>query len=70
MKQSKLISHSSPLPISIPEDIAARCDGPDQFEKFDNLFRTVIATPKAEIDKNEAKWKRAQAKRSLSRKSR
>jgi hypothetical protein len=54
---------SSLRQISIPEDIAARCDGPDQFEKFDNLFRTVIATPKAQIDKQEAKWKRAQAKK-------
>lgn len=53
----------SSKPIQIPEDIAARCDGPDQFEKFDNLFRTVIATPKAEIDKRDAKWKRAQAKK-------
>ena len=54
---------SSAKPIQIPEDIAARCVGPDQFEKFDNLFRTVIATPKAEIDKQDAKWKRAQAKK-------
>ena len=34
---------SVPVPISIPEDIATRCDGPDQFEKFDALFRTVIS---------------------------
>jgi len=60
-------SSSSQRPINIPEDIAARCDGPDQFEKFDNLFRTVIATPRAEIDKNEAKWKRAQVKKRASK---
>jgi hypothetical protein len=54
---------ASPKSLDIPEGIAARCDGADQFEKFDNLFRTVIATPKVEIDKQEAKWKRAQAKK-------
>jgi hypothetical protein len=48
---------SSPRPIDVSKDIAARCNGPDQSEKFDNLFRTVIATPKAEIDKRDAKWK-------------
>lgn len=60
MKQSP-----SSKPIQIPEDIAARCDGPDQFEKFDSLFRTVIAAPKAEIDKREAKWKQTQAKKKV-----
>jgi hypothetical protein len=58
---------STPKPMEIPEDIAARCGGPDQFEKFDSLFRAVIATPKAEIDKNETKWKRAQVKKRASK---
>jgi hypothetical protein len=49
--------------IAIPEDIAAKCDGPDQFKRFDNLFRAVIATPKADIDKADAKWKRKQEKK-------
>jgi len=53
---------ASPLPINI--GIAARCEGSDQFEKFDSLFRTVIATPKAEVDKQEAKWKRKSQRRS------
>jgi len=51
-----------PKPIAIPEDLAARCTGDDQFEKFDSMFRNVISVPKAEIDKQDAKWKRAQAK--------
>jgi hypothetical protein len=51
-----------PKPIAIPEDLAARCEGSDQFEKFDRLFRNVISVPKAEIDKQDAKWKRAHAK--------
>jgi len=33
------------------------------FQKFDSLFRAVIAVPRAEIDKREAKWKRARKKR-------
>ena len=49
-------------PITIPPDLAAKCDGPNQFENFDKLFRAVIAVPKAAIDKEEAKWKRARAK--------
>ena len=53
----------SSTPITIPDDIAAKCDGPDQFERFDRLFRAVIATPKAEIDKRETNWKRKRAKR-------
>jgi hypothetical protein len=52
-------SASQPKPISISPEVAARCDGPKQFEKFDNLFRAVIAVPKAEIDKEEAKWRRS-----------
>lgn len=28
-------------------------------QKMDNLFRAVIAVPKAEIDKREKEWKRA-----------
>jgi hypothetical protein len=32
--------------IEIPPDIAAKCDGPDQFNRFDSLFRKVISHPK------------------------
>lgn len=55
--------NSEPKPISIPPEIAERCDGPNQFEKFDQLFRTVIAVPKSAILKEEAKWKRSRAKK-------
>jgi hypothetical protein len=44
--------------INIPDNLAARCDGPGQFERFDKLFRAVIAVPKAAINKEEAKEKR------------
>jgi len=33
------------------------------FESLDSLFRAVIAVPKTEIDKREAKWKRAPKKK-------
>jgi hypothetical protein len=39
--------------ISIPQE-----PGGTPFERFDRLFRKVIAVPKATIDKEEAKWKR------------
>lgn len=50
-------------PIVVSPELAAKCDGPNQFENFDRLFRAVIAVPKAAIDKEEAKWKRARAKK-------
>lgn len=55
--------HPSNRAMVIPPDIAAKCDGPDQFQNFDRLFRSVIAVPKATIDKEEAKWKRQQMKK-------
>ncbi|MEO5923584.1 MAG: hypothetical protein ABIR70_07135 [Bryobacteraceae bacterium] len=52
-------------PASIPADILAKCDAPEQARSFDRLFRSVMAVPKATIDKAEAKWKRTQAKKKL-----
>lgn len=62
-------SQDTPKPITIPDDLAARCDGPNQFENFDKLFRAVIAVPKSAILKEEAKWKRARAKKHTKTKS-
>lgn len=56
-------AHEPPKPITIPDDIAAKCDGPHQFERFDQLFRTVISVPRSEVLKEEAKWKRARARK-------
>jgi len=56
-------------PITIPPEIAAKCDGPNQFENFDRLFRAVIAAPKAAIDKAEAKWKRARTRKKRAKKA-
>jgi hypothetical protein len=33
------------------------------FQKLGSLFRAVIAVPKAEIDRREKQWKRAQKKK-------
>jgi uncharacterized protein YifE (UPF0438 family) len=37
--------------------------GNTPMEKFNNLFRAVIAVPKSEIDKREKQWKRKQARK-------
>ncbi|MBZ5609802.1 MAG: hypothetical protein LAP38_16190 [Acidobacteriia bacterium] len=42
-------------PIAVP--------GGTPFQRMDNLFRAVIAVPKAEIDKREEKWKREKKRR-------
>ncbi|MGI8989977.1 MAG: hypothetical protein ACR2I2_10375 [Bryobacteraceae bacterium] len=54
---------SEPKPISIPDELAARCDGPNQAERMDQLFRAVISAPRSAVLKEEAKWKRARAKK-------
>jgi hypothetical protein len=43
--------------------IAARCEGPNQFENFDRAFRHSLTIPKEAIVKEEARLKRARAKR-------
>lgn len=42
---------------------APNVPGKTEFERFDNFFRAVIAVPKATIDKEDAKWKRAREKK-------
>ncbi len=49
--------------------LAAKCDGPNQFENFDRLFRAVIAVPKAAIDKEEEKWKKQRARKKQTKKA-
>jgi hypothetical protein len=51
-----------PKPIQISPEVAARCDGSDQAERMDALFRAVISVPHSTIVKEEEKWKRARAK--------
>ena len=42
-------------PIDVP--------GSTPFQKMDNLFRGVIAVPKAEIDRREAEWQKTHGKK-------
>jgi hypothetical protein len=44
-------------------ELADRCDGPDQFEKFDKAFRASLTVPKATLLKEEARLKRARARK-------
>ena len=45
-----------------------RVPGKTEFERFDNFFRAVIAVPKATIDNEEKKWKRARASKKRAKK--
>ena len=49
-------------PIAIPDDIAAKCDGPDQGERFDRGVRAFLSVPKSAVLKSEAKTKRRKQK--------
>jgi hypothetical protein len=52
-----------PKPMNISPELAARCDRPDGAERMDQLFRAVISTPHSAVLKDEAKRKRARAKK-------
>jgi hypothetical protein len=45
-------------PITIPPDIAMKCNGPDQAATFDRGIRAFLAVPKAALLKDEAREKR------------
>jgi len=44
-------------------DLSARCAGPNQFENFDRALRQLLTVPKAAVLKEDARWKRARAKK-------
>ena len=48
-------------------DLSGRCAGPDQFQNFDSAFRRALAVPKAAVLKEDARWKRARAKKRAGR---
>jgi len=56
-----------PKPISISPELAARCDRPDAAERMDKMFRAVISVPHSAVLKDEAKRKRARAKKHASK---
>ena len=43
--------------------IAARCEGPNQFDNFDRMFRHSLAIPKEAVLKEEARLKKARARK-------
>lgn len=47
-----------PGEMNISDELAARCDGPDQFNTFDLGVRAFLAVPKSAVLKDEAKGKR------------
>lgn len=49
-------------PIEISDELAQKCDADNQFERFDRVFRQVVATPKKTIDKEAARLKRRKAR--------
>jgi hypothetical protein len=49
-------------------ELNARCDGPNQFENFDRAFRKTLTVSKADLLKEEARLKRARARKRAKRK--
>ncbi len=54
---------SQPKPIQISPELAARCEGNDQAERMEKVFRAVLSVPHSAVLKDTAKRKRARAKR-------
>jgi hypothetical protein len=52
---------STPKPISITDDVAARYTEPDQSERFDSAVRKVLAYPRAAMLQHEAEHRKAVA---------
>jgi hypothetical protein len=50
-------------PEGITDELKAKCNAENQFERFDRVFRQVLSVPKAAIDKEAAKVKRLKAKK-------
>jgi hypothetical protein len=39
--------------------------GETPFERFDNIMKRILSTPKREVDEKAAEWKRERKKRKL-----
>jgi hypothetical protein len=44
-------------------ELNARCEGPDQFKRFDSAFRASLTVSKSAVVKEEAPLKRARARK-------
>jgi hypothetical protein len=58
----KSAPQSTPKPITIPPEIAAKCDGPDQHAAFDRGLRAFLSVPKSAVVKAEKTAKRRKAR--------
>lgn len=47
-----------PKPVTISDEIAARYDNPDQFERFDAAVTKVLSVPHSELLRREAEYKK------------
>ena len=56
-----------PKPIVISDEVAARCDGPDQFERTKAAMRHMLSVPRAEILRREAEYNLQKALRPVKR---
>lgn len=45
-------------PIKISEEVAAKCDAPNQFDNFDALVANVLAVPHGEVIRRERQYKK------------
>ena len=48
--------------LTITKELEEKCDAPNQFDRFDAVFRKVVSVTKAAIDREERKIKRRKAK--------
>jgi hypothetical protein len=49
-------------PVKISDELAAKCDGPNQFKSFDALVGNVLAVPHTEIVSRERQYKKQVAR--------
>ena len=45
------------------KELSQRCEGPNQFQNFDRMFRHSLTIPKEAVVKEEARLKRLRARR-------
>lgn len=63
MPLERSMKHDPELQAKTIADLAARCEGPEEFEKFDRAFRASLKVSKEELLRVEAKHKLARAKK-------
>jgi hypothetical protein len=47
-----------PKPVTIPGEIAARYDNPDQFARFDAAVTKILSVPHSELLRREAEYRK------------